>query len=57
MKSVWNELIAFTHLYGILPVIGKEFGFEELPQAHAYLESRLSVGKVIVNMGDPINEQ
>ena len=56
-RSVWTELMAFTHLHGIVPVIGKEYEFEELPQAHAFLESRESVGKVVVKMGDPVNDQ
>ncbi len=47
-QSVYKELVSFVHTHGIKPVIGKEFAFNELPQAHAFMESRKSVGKIVV---------
>jgi NADPH:quinone reductase-like Zn-dependent oxidoreductase len=32
----------------IHPVIGKTFSFQEIAEAHAYLQSRQSYGKVVV---------
>lgn len=48
-QALWKELMAFVLKHQIKPVIGKEFSFESLPDAHAYMESRNSVGKVVIN--------
>ncbi|MBR10406.1 MAG: hypothetical protein CMP48_22315 [Rickettsiales bacterium] len=56
-QTIWKELLGFVLKHEIKPVIGKEYPFEQLSQVHAFMESRKSVGKVVVNMGDPINEK
>ncbi len=45
-----EELRSFTEAHGLKPVVGKVFDFEELPEAHRYMESRASVGKIVVKV-------
>ncbi len=45
-----GEMISFIRKHGIKPVVGKVFDFDELPAAHDYMESRKSVGKIIVKI-------
>jgi NADPH:quinone reductase-like Zn-dependent oxidoreductase len=47
---MWEELVAFTLKHGIRPLVGARFPFGEMPKAHALLESRRSVGKVVVRV-------
>lgn len=47
---IWNELAAFTDRHGIRPVIGATFDLDSMPDAHAFIESRRSIGKVIVSV-------
>lgn len=50
MLKIWHELRAFTMKHGIYPIVGHEFAFEDLPQAHALMESRQSLGKIVVHV-------
>ncbi|HEX2209293.1 MAG TPA: zinc-binding dehydrogenase [Longimicrobium sp.] len=50
LTRVWNELMAFVAAHGIRPVIGATFSFEEMPEAHRLMESRRSVGKIVVRV-------
>jgi NADPH:quinone reductase-like Zn-dependent oxidoreductase len=50
VRGMWEELVAFTLRHGIRPVVGAQFAFEEMARAHAHLESRGSVGKVVVTI-------
>ncbi len=36
--------------HGIRPIVGKEFNFDQIPEAHAFIESRASYGKVVINL-------
>jgi NADPH:quinone reductase-like Zn-dependent oxidoreductase len=47
-KSAWEELSAFIEKHAIKPVVGKTFQFEDLSEAHAWVESRENVGKTVV---------
>ncbi|WP_421879220.1 quinone oxidoreductase family protein [Marinoscillum sp.] len=49
-QSVYQELLLFVQKHEIKPVVGQTFSFEELPQAHAFMESRKSVGKIVIHM-------
>lgn len=49
-QKIWEELIAFTSQHHLKPIIGKTFSFDSLADAHTYLESRESVGKVVVTL-------
>jgi NADPH2:quinone reductase len=47
---VWGELMAFVAAHGIRPVVGATFSFGEMAEAHRHMESRQSVGKIVVRM-------
>ena len=48
LLRIWGDLTDFTRRHGLRPVVGRTFGFEELPEAHRFMESRESVGKLVV---------
>jgi NADPH2:quinone reductase len=51
MTSLWSELTGFATRHAIRPVVGARFdGLEALPQAHARMESRDYVGKIVVRV-------
>ena len=47
-QEITNEMFEFIRKNKIKPVIGKTFNFEDMPEAHRYMESRSSTGKIIV---------
>lgn len=49
-REEWEKMKEFIQMKEIKPVIGKSFSFDELPEAHDYMESRASVGKILVNL-------
>ncbi len=49
-QEVVNEMLDFVKKHQLKPLIGKCFSFEEMPEAHAFMESRKSVGKIIVKL-------
>ncbi len=52
METIYGELEDFVLKHGIKPVIGKVFVFEEASQAHQFIESRKSMGKVLLKLAD-----
>ncbi|MEW5929784.1 MAG: zinc-binding dehydrogenase [Gemmatimonadota bacterium] len=50
LARVWGELRAFVAAHGIRPVVGAAFPFEEMAGAHRLMESRRSVGKIVVKV-------
>jgi NADPH2:quinone reductase len=46
----WRDLVTFTESHGITPVVGRELAFEEIGDAHRFLEQRHNVGKVVVHV-------
>jgi len=50
MNRIWQDLVNFTMKHGIKPVVGHEFTFEQMPEAHALMESRQSTGKIVVKL-------
>ncbi|MEQ8626161.1 zinc-binding dehydrogenase [Ekhidna sp.] len=48
--EIWDELYTFVKEHKLKPVVGKVFDFSQLPEAHAYMESRESVGKLVVKL-------
>jgi NADPH:quinone reductase-like Zn-dependent oxidoreductase len=50
LLSVWSALTDFTRTHGLKPVVGSTFAFEDLPEAHRFMESRSSVGKLVVQV-------
>lgn len=49
LSVVWRDLSAFLDAHGIRPVVGAELGFDRMPEAHALMESRASVGKIVIH--------
>ncbi len=47
-RSLWKELSDFITAHGIRPHVGRVFDFEEMKEAHAYMESRQSTGKIVI---------
>jgi NADPH:quinone reductase-like Zn-dependent oxidoreductase len=50
LTRIWGELMAFVAAHGIRPVVGATFAFDEMAEAHRFMESRQSVGKIVVRM-------
>ncbi len=50
LRAVWTALTEFTRIHGLRPLVGATYGFEELPEAHRFMESRRSVGKLVVRV-------
>ncbi len=48
MLRVWNELTTFVTDHAIRPVVGATFAFVEIAKAHRLMESRRSIGKIVV---------
>jgi NADPH:quinone reductase-like Zn-dependent oxidoreductase len=48
LQAIFERLRAFIADQGIKPVVGKIFPFEDVAEAHAFVESRSSVGKVLL---------
>ncbi len=51
MENILSDLMDFVKKHDIRPVIGKVFPFDDAPQAHRYIESRKSYGKVLLKIG------
>lgn len=51
LHRLWAELTAFVDAHDLRPVVGATYSFEDLPDAHAFMESRASVGKIVVLPG------
>ncbi|NQV42368.1 MAG: zinc-binding dehydrogenase [Candidatus Marinimicrobia bacterium] len=50
MMRIWTDLSLFTLEHGLKPVVGHEFKFEEMAEAHKLMESRNSHGKIVVHI-------
>ncbi len=50
LARVWEDLMAFVATHGIRPVVGRTFAFEDMGEAHRFMESRQSVGKIVVRV-------
>ena len=51
VRATWTELCAFVRAHQLRPLVGEVYDFESLPEAHRFLESRRSVGKLVVRLG------
>ena len=49
-KQVVREMYDFVAEHKLKPLVGKTFAFDQMAEAHAYMESRKSVGKIIVKL-------
>jgi NADPH:quinone reductase-like Zn-dependent oxidoreductase len=43
-------MMAFVAAHGIRPVVGATFAFGDMAMAHRLMESRRSVGKIVVRI-------
>lgn len=50
LETVWTGLVDHVVAHGLRPVVGATFAFDELPEAHRLMESRTSVGKIVVRV-------
>ncbi|HHG86673.1 MAG TPA: hypothetical protein ENJ82_18130 [Bacteroidetes bacterium] len=46
----FGATVKFMQKHGIRPVVGKVFAFDQVPEAHAFIESRESFGKVVIRV-------
>jgi len=51
LAAAWERLREFVERHDVRPVVGTVLPFEELAAGHRLLESRRSVGKVVVRLG------
>ena len=52
LLGIYGDLKEFVVKNDIRPVISKVFQFEEAPEAHRFIESRKSYGKVVLGISD-----
>lgn len=57
VQPAWRDLVRFTEEHSITPVVGREFAFDEIADAHRVLEERGNVGKVVVSTGRHISSE
>lgn len=50
LHAIFDDLQKFVTATQIKPIIGKIFKFDQAAQAHAYIESRSSIGKVLLQI-------
>lgn len=49
-ETCFSEMASFASTHNIKPVVGKVFPFSEIPEAHSFIESRQSHGKVVISL-------
>lgn len=49
-RAGWDELKNFIEEKKLKPIVGKTFAFDKLAEAHTWIESRSSTGKVVVTV-------
>jgi len=52
LRGLLAEIMSLFRRGIVAPVLGGRFPFEKIPEAHVFLQSRRSVGKVLVEVGD-----
>ncbi len=50
MSSVWQDLTSFVTERRLKPIVGHEFNFDQMAEAHRLMESRQSTGKIVVRV-------
>lgn len=50
LLRIWDDLTGFVARHGIRPVVGAVLPFEQMAEAHRLIESRESIGKVVVRV-------
>lgn len=52
LRGLMAEIMSLFRRGIVAPVLGARYPFENIPEAHAFLQSRKSVGKVLIDVGD-----
>jgi NADPH:quinone reductase-like Zn-dependent oxidoreductase len=50
VAAEWQALTSFCYEHNLKPLVGKEFSFDQMPEAHSWMESRNSIGKIVVKI-------
>ena len=50
VKRIFLELVDFVQKHEIFPLIGKIFSLDEIAEAHQFIESRESFGKILLQI-------
>jgi len=50
VHQIWEDLTAFIQKHNIHPVVGHTFAFEDMSKAHELMESRKSMGKIVIHV-------
>ncbi|MFC1550786.1 zinc-binding alcohol dehydrogenase family protein [Candidatus Neomarinimicrobiota bacterium] len=50
MQEIWKELVEYVETNNIKPVVGHHYSFSDLAHAHELMESRKSIGKIVIRM-------
>jgi len=50
LLQTWRDLTDFIQTHPVRPVVGAVFPLEEIPAAHALMESRQSYGKIVIKV-------
>ena len=50
IERIIQGLSEFVIKYNIRPVVGQTFSFDEIPKAHELMESRKSMGKIVIKV-------
>ena len=50
LRRVWDALTGFVAQHGLRPVIGTVLPFADVAAAHRLMESRRSVGKILLEL-------
>ena len=51
MQRFISEILPLFETGALRPVIDSRFGFEQLPEAHTYMETNANVGKILIDFG------
>ncbi|MEL7220888.1 MAG: zinc-binding dehydrogenase [Bacteroidota bacterium] len=49
-RELFGELKEFTEKHQLKPVVGRVYNFDQIPEAHAFMQSRQSVGKIVIKV-------
>ena len=51
LTRVWSDLVTFVERHELRPVVGATYPIERIADAHAFMESRGSRGKIVLEVG------
>ena len=52
IRAIFQQIVDLVHEGSFAPVVDRAYAFEEAGEAHAYIQSRASFGKVVLRPGD-----